>query len=89
MGKLIEAIKENSDQLIASIVFDILLVGYWDMAVRINDGWSTIIGTSTARGSAGIYFALLVLCALVVNTMFVSGVIKSLRESRMASSRSQ
>ena len=50
MGKLIEAIKENSDQLIASIVFDILLVGYWDMAIRINDGWSTIIGTSTARG---------------------------------------
>lgn len=88
MGRLIEAIKENSDQLVASIVFDILLVGYWDMASRINDGWSTIIGTNTARGSAGIYFALLALCALVVNTMFVYGVIKSLRESHTASSRS-
>lgn len=85
MGKLIEAIKEHSDLLIASVVLDILLVGYWDMANRIGGGWSTIIGSNTPRGSAGIYFALLVLCVLVVNTMLIYGVVKSLRESHIAS----
>lgn len=67
MNKLIEAVSDHSDLLIAAGIFDVIILILLEMPSKVMGGWSTIIGANNFKGSAGIFLAVVLLGALVIH----------------------
>jgi len=83
MNRLIEAISDHSDLLIAAGIFDIIAVILLDMPSKVMGGWSTIISQNNYKGSSGVFLAVFALGALIVHAFLLYRIAQSYKDSRI------
>lgn len=67
MSKVVEALSDNSDFLIAAGIFDIILLILLDFPSKVMGGWSTIIAQNNYKGSSGIFLLVFLIGAIVIH----------------------
>ena len=79
MNRMIEAVSDHSDLLIAAGMFDVIILILLDMPSKVMGGWSTIIGANNFKGSSGIFLAAVLIGAVVVHGFLFVRVYQSWR----------
>ncbi len=80
MNKLIDALVDHNDLLIAVGIFDIIIVVLLELPGKVMGGWDTIISQNNFKGSSGVFLAAFILGAIVVHAFVFYRIAKTYRE---------